>query len=1235
MPGPLQQAGSQPQKQPKYAPIFQDRMFTGLFTQRNVLHDPADIMTAKYYGGRPDALWQGSNVELTNELTLKRRPGLTELSTTTYPTPPVEAYSFELTNGTIRLIIDTQATALFTISAIANASGGSTVYTGVFTGGGSNAFAGYTFLVAGLTAAANNGTFFCTASSATTLTLSNPIGVSATNAGTAISAGATYWDQQNGTKTLLYSKAPGAGQTHFQGVNGILYAGDGVDTWKWTPLNATMNPTWTNTLNVVNGTGVSVWNWGIATPTLAPSVNIVASGSSTSVWQANTVYSTMGLTIDAYNNIWQLISVDADPNNPNSPNAIYGTSGDGAPLWNPALAGTTTETSGTEVWVNYGQVMEWSAGAVWGDAGNTNPGAPCCCYDPTSDAFYLNFAGGGSTRTSGHAPGPKFTATPGWNFTEGNGAGSNAPHWFFFCTASAAKGSPVAQPWKPSHAYTRLSPWPAPPTPSQVSQNAVFEPYTMPPNFNPASVPPPAPIYIHFPTISTNSGTGYAPFPNPAVDTTYSATNNYGYGLPGAPGLLDGQLAWICLGSATRRINHQYDPWSQQGVAFGCFKDPNGNMQVCVTNPNSTGSNLSSGTATASITWGTTYGAVTIDGDLWWSCVGPQVTWAAGQIWNLPLSGFSPQSQAQRYGGSTIIGTSNSSVQTVIVSGTSGAGPEPTWANPTPPPATTTDNTITWFAENFASAQSLAWKLGYAYGYSWKARAVDDFYSPLPLGGGGTGVYQTPPGGPGNPGPLGAPTGSATEAVSTCSPPFIFVGPNTGAVNFIYVPYSPDPQVDTIIIWRSADGGGDGQMFELTEVPNNFKAAGAAYPNGGFIYRDFQPDTAVSLAEPGLNYLIPAPIDDVNDPPDPTFLPMAYNFERIWGAEGENVNFSGGPDTQVGNPNEAFAPADYLPFLAAVTRLVKTPQGLVTFLTDSIEVIAGGPQTSSFFSVTWAPGIGLLSYNMLDVFAGEIYFFSADNQFRIMTPSLNISNAGFAIGDQLANLPNSGVSDTTWNSATGYVASHQNGTENAIFLADGNTGWYRLNPRQAGATPSTEPVWSPYASLSGINGAQLVKSIETAPGIRKLLVGSNVNSQPLLYRDQTVFTDNGTPYGAWFTMGSIMLVHPGELAVLKFMEFDFSGAPSGLVGYRPTVSYLLDELSGTFTPFTHNPVFDPPSLYGRTTAPATYSPNRYYFLGNASLARCRHLQIKVDFGTTSVGNEVFNATIFGRVLVET
>ena len=66
----LIQAGAQPQKQPKFVPLFIDRAFTGIYTQRSALHDPSDLATSRFYGGRPDALWQGSNVELSNRLTL-------------------------------------------------------------------------------------------------------------------------------------------------------------------------------------------------------------------------------------------------------------------------------------------------------------------------------------------------------------------------------------------------------------------------------------------------------------------------------------------------------------------------------------------------------------------------------------------------------------------------------------------------------------------------------------------------------------------------------------------------------------------------------------------------------------------------------------------------------------------------------------------------------------------------------------------------------------------------------------------------------------------------------------------------------------------------------------------------------------------------------------------------------------------------------------------------------------
>lgn len=70
-------------------------------------------------------------------------------------------------------------------SASANAASGTTVYTGTFTGGTSNAYAGGSFTIAGFTNGGNNGSFICTASSPTTITLLNSAGIAESHVATA------------------------------------------------------------------------------------------------------------------------------------------------------------------------------------------------------------------------------------------------------------------------------------------------------------------------------------------------------------------------------------------------------------------------------------------------------------------------------------------------------------------------------------------------------------------------------------------------------------------------------------------------------------------------------------------------------------------------------------------------------------------------------------------------------------------------------------------------------------------------------------------------------------------------------------------------------------------------------------------------------------------------------------------------------------------------------------------
>jgi len=67
---------------------------------------------------------------------------------------------------------------------LTSVASGTGVYTGTITGGAANAFAGQMMTVAGFVTAANNGTFLCTASTATTVTLVNAASVAETHAGT-------------------------------------------------------------------------------------------------------------------------------------------------------------------------------------------------------------------------------------------------------------------------------------------------------------------------------------------------------------------------------------------------------------------------------------------------------------------------------------------------------------------------------------------------------------------------------------------------------------------------------------------------------------------------------------------------------------------------------------------------------------------------------------------------------------------------------------------------------------------------------------------------------------------------------------------------------------------------------------------------------------------------------------------------------------------------------------------
>ena len=88
--------------------------------------------------------------------------------------------------------VSLQSIGTFPLTACSTASSGSTVYTGTFANGGTNGLAGYTFIVVDFDNPNNNGTYLCTASSTTSVTLSNPKGVAETQTASCADQGATY-----------------------------------------------------------------------------------------------------------------------------------------------------------------------------------------------------------------------------------------------------------------------------------------------------------------------------------------------------------------------------------------------------------------------------------------------------------------------------------------------------------------------------------------------------------------------------------------------------------------------------------------------------------------------------------------------------------------------------------------------------------------------------------------------------------------------------------------------------------------------------------------------------------------------------------------------------------------------------------------------------------------------------------------------------------------------------------
>jgi len=989
------------------------------------------------------------------------------------------------------------------------------------------------------------------------------------------------------------------------------------------PVTGTV-PTWSTTVPAIGNNyqggittdGTALWlnkgnpveNWGIVQTATAPTVAI---GSSTSSWHGNYFYSFAGVIIDSNGHVQQVTTA--------------GKSGASAPAWSTTLGGTTTD--GTVVWtlIQTSASLAWQTHTQYGPATitnfsiTTNVVTVICANNFKANqtiliaglttGTYLNgqylliIAASATqftaafTHTNVGATPDSGTATPG-TFLVNNASGTNCLFKLSVpITAPYLTGTINVRGWLSDVAFDKFFPAPA------------------------------GDFTFTSPSLNwegTHDGNTLMNILNGAGETTGTTDTGHHNHWEAA---ITGNIHIRVAGQYSFNLNHDDGAfWAFGGTAqkiSGGFVEASG---------------FASSPHTVTAVQG--YGQITGNN-------GAGASPVQSSVWNFPTVGDYPYE----------IDWANWKDQSVMILTANGQQicPTPDMSGTTAPvwPAWTTS-----FAPNYPNIKEAAgqyvWNnLGPTTDYVWAANVNftlpnttitdpnNNTEAPYRTGVSGntvptfaSGLNQLTNDNPNliwiNKGPASAPTpgtisaflggyqyavalvNSATNTVSNSPQLSVATGNFIGAAGVTITGGLPatasiDPQADYVAIFRTTDGFTT--PFLISGTGNSiYTIPLSTYLQNG--YNDTASDTQ-------LNNLIQAPRFGENTPPASGAKNLTYHLSRIFFSIGNTVYWTSGPDTPVGNGVEGVAPANTQVFPSLVTRIVATTVGAFVFTVSDIYVIVGQGTTTSPIqpAYPYLKGIGLLNYNALDVNGSDIGFYSSDKRFIVLNPSSGPSNVGFALNDKLEG--------SSWNGLNVYVAWHAFGQDNAWFVADGSTGWYRVTP-----TPSPEQgiTWSPFATIVG--GAKAVNSIETSPGVRKLLVGPT-GSGSILNRDFLSSSLDGTSTYTWYAIvGSHVLATPGQLAEVAFLSTDCVA-----IGTKPSISVIFNEAFPFYTgPFEqiNFSTPDPPqlpeskSIYGQ----------RFYLSETMEPAICRSMQWRIDFPSENVKNELLAATIYGAILVE-
>jgi hypothetical protein len=440
---------------------------------------------------------------------------------------------------------------------------------------------------------------------------------------------------------------------------------------------------------------------------------------------------------------------------------------------------------------------------------------------------------------------------------------------------------------------------------------------------------------------------------------------------------------------------------------------------------------------------------------------------------------------------------------------------------------------------------------------------------------------------------------SNTKDISNMSPPSNAISVIQGNEVQIVGDAPTQAADDTVVLYRIPQGGST--FLYLTSFP--------APPPGGaqWNYLDHAPDS-------DLNPAIQAQVNGEGTPLPPGASCIEYHLGRLFVAVGNVVYVATGPDAIASGSNGQAGFGTTFTAQSKIIRFWVTSLGLIVFtVRDSYIILGSATDQDPLYMIKYIPRLPLLNYDCMTEQNTTAFLFIGPRIIVGLDPSSGIIEASFQISNVIK----------TYDPRSSYLTYHtEESAENALYLADGISRWNRMASTSA---PESGSNWS----VPGItaNGYSAVQSVEVTPGVWRLLLGPSASDQHIRYRDLTTNLDDGSPYPAWTTFGSIVMASPGQLAALAFITLD-----SEAIGTAAALSVLCNEVNPSKVAFEKlkRTRQDPPLLPPSQTL---YS-DRFSLLQKQKPVWCRHFQMRIDWPPEDAANELIGFTIFGQIWQE-